>query len=165
VTLKPILAAITAILATCACGQDRLSGVNQRGDHAMGFDHDKTTHHFRLYADGGVIEVTAKDPLNTSSVSQIRKHLGHIATSFAAGHFDMPMFIHDRIPPGVPDLQRLRDRIQYKLQEIPAGAHVRITTSDEQARRAIHDFLRFQIKDHQTGDPLDVGQVSYLRAD
>lgn len=150
--MKPILAATTAVLIACAFGQDRLPGVNQRGDHAMGFAHDKTTHHFRLYPDGGAIEVSAKDPLDTASRSQIRKHLGHIATSFAAGHFDMPMFIHDQIPPGVPDLQRLRDRIKYTVQDTATGARVRITTPDEQALRAIHDFLRFQIKDHQTGD-------------
>jgi len=154
--MKPMLAAMTAVLATCACGQDRLGDVNRRGDHAMGFDHDKTTHHFRLYPDGGAIEVSAKDPLDTSSRAQIRKHLGHIATSFAAGHFDMPMFIHDRIPPGVPDLQRLRDRIRYTVQDTAGGARVRITTADEQARRAIHDFLRFQIRDHQTGDTTEV---------
>ena len=31
-------------------------GVEQRGDEVMGFSHEKTTHHFRLYADGGAIE-------------------------------------------------------------------------------------------------------------
>jgi hypothetical protein len=32
--------------------------VEKHGDEAMGFPHDKTTHHFRLYSDGGAIEVT-----------------------------------------------------------------------------------------------------------
>jgi hypothetical protein len=27
--------------------------MNERGDHVMGFDHTKTTHHFRLLSDGG----------------------------------------------------------------------------------------------------------------
>ncbi|HVR25985.1 MAG TPA: hypothetical protein VMU26_22015 [Candidatus Polarisedimenticolia bacterium] len=31
--------------------------VEKQGDEAMGFPYDKTTHHFRLYADGG-LEVT-----------------------------------------------------------------------------------------------------------
>jgi len=30
-----------------------------RGDQAMGFPHDATTHHFRLMSNGGVIEVIA----------------------------------------------------------------------------------------------------------
>jgi len=32
--------------------------VEKHGDQAMGFSHDKTTHHFRLYSDGGAIEVS-----------------------------------------------------------------------------------------------------------
>ena len=35
--------------------------VNKRGDEAMGFDHMKTTHHFLLRPDGGVIQVEAND--------------------------------------------------------------------------------------------------------
>jgi hypothetical protein len=35
--------------------------VEKHGDEAMGFPHDKTTHHFRLYSDGGAIEVTVND--------------------------------------------------------------------------------------------------------
>jgi hypothetical protein len=30
-------------------------GMMQRGDHVMGFSHDKTTHHFELFKDGGEI--------------------------------------------------------------------------------------------------------------
>ncbi|SPE25161.1 conserved exported hypothetical protein [Candidatus Sulfopaludibacter sp. SbA3] len=41
--------------------------MNNRGDRVMGFSHEKTTHHFRLYADGGAIEVTANDPRDTAS--------------------------------------------------------------------------------------------------
>jgi len=32
--------------------------VESHGDQAMGFPHDKTTHHFRMMSDGGTIEVT-----------------------------------------------------------------------------------------------------------
>ena len=35
--------------------------VEKHGDEAMGFPHDRTTHHFRLYSDGGAIEVTVDD--------------------------------------------------------------------------------------------------------
>src|SRR5690348_4660769 len=57
----------------------RVEGMNERGDRAMGFSHDKTTHHFRLTTDGGVIEVTANDMSDVASVEQIRSHLNHIA--------------------------------------------------------------------------------------
>jgi hypothetical protein len=132
--------------------------MNERGDHVMGFDHTKTTHHFRLLADGGSIEVTANSAQDTESRDQIRMHLGHIAKMFAAGNFNAPMLIHDQTPPGVPTMQKLKSDIQYKFEETDQGARIRISTSSQEALPAIQDFLRFQIKEHKTGDSLDVGQ-------
>ena len=131
-------------------------GVNERGDHVMGFSHDKTTHHFRLYADGGAIEVTANAPEDTASRDQIRTHLTHIAQMFAAGDFNAPMLIHDRVPPGVPKMKRIKEEISYQYSEMERGGVVRITTKNPEALGAVHQFLRFQISDHQTGDSLQV---------
>ena len=39
--------------------QEHLAEVNRRGAQAMGFSQTKTTHHFRLKADGGAIEIRA----------------------------------------------------------------------------------------------------------
>ena len=122
----------------------------------MGFSHQKTTHHFRLTRDGGMIEVTANDKQDTASQDQIRQHLSHIAQMFSAGNFDAPMFIHDRTPPGVPVMQRLKEEIKYKYEKIERGGRVRITTKNAEAIDAIHQFLRFQIEDHQTGDPVEI---------
>lgn len=132
---------------------DHHDGVNRRGDHVMGFSHEKTTHHFRLAADGGAIEVTANDAADTTSRDEIRKHLGHIAKMFAAGNFKAPMLIHDLVPPGVTVLQERRDKVEYLFEEIDGGARVRIRTADKTALSAVHEFLRFQITDHHTGDP------------
>jgi hypothetical protein len=66
------------------------------------------------------------------------------------------MFIHDTTPPGVPTMIRLRDQIHYKFEQTPQGAIIRITTTNREARQAVHDFLRFQISDHKTGDSPDV---------
>jgi hypothetical protein len=129
-------------------------GVTKRGDHAMGFSHEKTTHHFRLSPDGGAIEVTSNDASDTASREEIRNHLTHIATMFAAGNFDLPMFIHDKVPPGVPVMKRLKAQIDYKFEAIDNGARVNIVTANPQGVKAVHAFLRFQIKDHHTGDPL-----------
>ena len=85
----------------------------------MGFSHDKTTHHFRLFADGGVIEVTANDLKDTESRDQIRMHLSHIARMFAEGNFQAPMIIHDRVPPGVPTLQRLKAQVSCVWRNVP----------------------------------------------
>lgn len=58
---------------------DHHQAVNQRGDQVMGFSHDKTKHHFRLYSDGGAIEVETIDPNDTDSRDQIRSHWRHIS--------------------------------------------------------------------------------------
>jgi hypothetical protein len=42
--------------------------------------------------------------------------------------------------------------IEWKFEETPNGGRVRITTKDTEALAAIHEFLRFQIEDHRTGD-------------
>jgi hypothetical protein len=134
-------------------------GVVQRGDEVMGFSHEKTTHHFILYGNGGAIEVEANDARDTSSRDQIRSHLGHIVTMFAAGDFSAPMLIHAQNPPGTETMKRLREVIQYRLETTEKGARVRITTKDPDALRAVHEFLRFQISDHQTGDSTEVTKV------
>ena len=61
------LAAPLAAQTTPTPGHDHHAAVNERGDHVMGFDHEKTTHHFRLTKSGGVIEVSANDPKDTDS--------------------------------------------------------------------------------------------------
>jgi hypothetical protein len=124
----------------------------KRGDQAMGFSHEKTTHHFRLFKDGGAIEVAANDPKDTASRDEIRQHLSHIAQMFAAGNFNVPMLIHGTTPPGVPTMKDLRDQIHYVFQETDSGGRVRINTANPQALEAVHAFLRFQIEEHETGD-------------
>ena len=134
--------------------------VNQHGDHVMGFSHEKTTHHFRLYADGGAIEVTANDPHDTETRDRIRVHLSHIAGMFAAGDFEAPMLIHSQAPPGVPVLQKLKKEVSYRFETLDRGGRVRIATKNAEALKAIHEFLRFQIAGHQTGDPTGGERIS-----
>lgn len=132
------------------------AAVEKHGDEAMGFPHDKATHHFRLDADGGAIEVTANDSSDTANIQAIHAHMTHIAKLFSNGDFSIPMFVHDEVPPGVPVMKEKRKEISYVFQDLPAGARVRIRTANPEALRAIHDFLRFQIEDHHTGDATTV---------
>jgi len=137
-------------------GSMNMEEMNKRGDHVMGFDHLKTSHHFRLLSDGGAIEIIANSADDIESRDQIRMHLGHIAKMFAEGNFNAPMLIHDQTPPGVPVMQSLKGEITYKFGEIERGATVRISTNNPEALKAIYAFLRFQIKEHKTGDPVEV---------
>jgi hypothetical protein len=164
------LAVLTTALLLCFCQDypaskakaqdcpmhDAHAQMSERGEHAMGFSQTATAHHFLLKPDGGVIQVEVNDPKDTSSRDSIRTHLGHIAEMFADGDFNIPMFVHDTIPPGVPEMKRLQRRIHYTFEETPYGGQVVISSSDKAALLAVHQFLRFQIEEHKTGDPKEI---------
>ena len=163
--MRTCLLALTVTLSATACFAQQAehqhdpknhdkhqSEVNERGDKAMGFSHKKNTHRFRLLTDGGAIEVRANRADDKESLQQIRKHLREIAEAFPAGEFDAPFSTHGKIPPGVPAMKRLGKEINYEFDEIEGGGRVRLSTNNADALRAIHDFMRFQIEDHQTGD-------------
>jgi hypothetical protein len=132
------------------------AAVDRRGDHAMGFSHERTLHHFSLTRSGGTISAECKDPKDVASRAAIVRHFHHIAIAFKNGHFEMPMFVHDRVPPGVPEMKRLARDIEYAVEEMPAGARIVVTTRNAEALTAIHQFLKFQIEDHRTGDSVEV---------
>jgi hypothetical protein len=131
------------------------AALNERGERAMGFSQTATVHHFLLKPDGGVIQVEVKDASDASNRDLVRRHLSHVARAFAAGDFDTPALVHARVPPGTDALRRLKSEITYAYEETEAGARVRISTKNAEALAAVHAFLRFQIEDHRTGDPLN----------
>jgi hypothetical protein len=137
-------------------GSGPSAAINERGEKGMGFSQTATTHHFLIKSDGGVIQVEVNDPTDTTDRDNIRKHLTHIVQAFRDGDFDIPMFVHDTVPPGVAEMKRLREKIGYSFEETSAGGRVVIATADQQALAAIHKFVRFQIAEHKTGDPTQV---------
>ena len=144
--------------STAASGDDhaeRHAEMEKRGDQGMGFSQSRTTHHFLLKRDGGSIEVEANDSSDQASRDQIRQHLARIAQMFADGNFETPMFVHAETPPGVTTMKRLKSEIKYEFEKTERGGRVRIQTSNAEALAAIHEFLSFQIREHQTGDPLE----------
>lgn len=126
--------------------------MKQRGNQAMGFDQDKTTHHFVLTATGGLIQVEVNDPTDLTSRDLIRTHLREISSEFGNGVFDKPFETHAEVPPGVPTMQRLKASITYSFETTATGGLVRIVTANPDALHAVHDFLRYQIKEHATGE-------------
>jgi len=158
-----VLAGFSTALGARLCAQTtptpvpgHHAAVDERGDHVMGFDHEKTTHHFRLTKTGGVIEVSANDPKDTESRDAIQQHMGHIVKMFSEGDFNAPMLIHGQVPPGVPEMRTMLKLITWTPVNTPGGANIVITSKDSAAIAAIHRFLVFQIEDHQTGDPRTV---------
>jgi hypothetical protein len=132
------------------------AAMNARGEKAMGFSQTETTHHFRLLPEGGYVQVQANSADDSSNRDHIRMHLQMQAKKFAAGDFGAPELTHDRVPPGVPEMQKLKLAISYQYEEIERGGRLRITSKDASAVAAIHQFLKFQIEDHKTGDSTEV---------
>ena len=155
-----ILLMILALMgdpATCPMhAKHTATAVDQRGDEVMGFSHEKTRHTFRLLPDGGAIEVRANDASDLESVKAIRAHLTEIAGDFARGDFAKPQEIHAREPEGVATMKALGKRVGFAYEEIESGGRVRITTAEPEGVEAAHQFLRFQVDDHHTGDPKKV---------
>jgi len=148
-----IPATLALLLTATLSAQD--PHLKHRGAAAMGFDQDKTAHHFLLFDDGGAIDVSVKDASDTTNRDAIRAHLPHIAEMFGAGNFEAPMFVHDtRTVPGVAALAAMKSSLKYTYSETPRGGRVDIVSTNAEAVKAVHQFLRFQITDHKTGDPL-----------
>jgi hypothetical protein len=125
-----------------------------RGALAMGVDQEKTTHHFLLTADGGIIEVGVSEPADVANRDAIRSHLKDIAGEFARGDFTRPFATHNEVPPGVKTMQQRVGSITFGYEDTASGGRVVIRTADRRARMAIHEFLRYQIREHATADPL-----------
>lgn len=161
--------ALVAVLIACAPGvaaaQDHQgcpmakaahqAQVDHRHQHTTGVPTEGTRHHFLLAKDGGSIRLGVEDAGATDARDLIRGHLQAIARTFAAGDFSMPAAIHDLVPPGVETMKARRDAIRFVYSETPEGGVVTLSTDDPDARAAIHEFLRFQIHDHGTGDPTE----------
>lgn len=132
------------------------AAMQERGEKGMGFSQTATTHHFLLKPDGGVIQVEVNDSKDSTDLANIRTHLTHIAEAFTQGDFDIPMFVHGTLPPGVPEMKQLRSSIRYSFEETASGGRVVIRSDNADALSAIHKFLRFQIEEHKTGDPMEI---------
>ncbi|HET7440324.1 MAG TPA: hypothetical protein VFJ47_03410 [Terriglobales bacterium] len=132
--------------------QDQPNAKSEHQAHVMGFSQEKTSHHFELNQEGGVIEVRTNDIKDTESRDQVRGHFKHIVQMFSAGNFNDPMLVHEQEVPGTAAMSRLKRDIHWGFGEIPRGARISIVADNKEAVDAVHEFLRFQIADHHTGD-------------
>jgi hypothetical protein len=125
--------------------------VDHRHD-AFGMPHTASTHSFRMFADGGAIELRANSVDDAKAVEAIRMHLRQVAGEFNGADFSTPAFVHGHAPDGVASMARLHADISYQFEELPAGGRIRITTKSSAALTAVHDFLRFQVTEHRTAN-------------
>ena len=126
------------------------AALQQRGKMVMGVDQYSSMHRFDDLSDGGRIVLT-RSPDDTAGVRAIRAHLAEITRAFAAGDFGHTMTVHQRTLPGTAVMQERRAAITYRMDTLPGGGAVRITSRDSAAVRAIHEFLAAQRGDHHAG--------------
>jgi len=138
-----------AVRADGSAGHGR--EVDSRHD-TFGIPHTKSTHSFRLFADGGAIELRASDAADEATIAAIRTHLQEITPEFAKGDFSTPRFVHGYTPDGVAQLEQLRKDITYRYQQLDGGGRIRITTRSAEALAAVHAFLKFQVIEHRTAN-------------
>ena len=147
---------LTTLLLALAINvpQDAHKAMNDRGAHVMGFDQNKTAHHFLLFEDGGAIDIVVKDQGDVTNRDAIRSHLPHISMMFSEGNFEAPMLIHETANvPGIAALTARKATLRYRYVDTPAGGRVEIITTDPTTLQALYAFLRYQITEHRTGDP------------
>jgi hypothetical protein len=143
--------ALTVVLALVQ--HAHTPGMDARGKTAMGFDQARATHHFVITTAGGEIRITAHDSGDAKTVEEIRAHVRQIEKLFASGDFTKPEYIHGEMPPGAARMAELKGEIAYTYKEAPAGATLVIESAHAEAVAAVHEYFRYQIKEHRTGDP------------
>ncbi len=149
------IAAVLFILSLQAYAQqDQAAGVSKRAEMTGVSEH--AIHHFQLLKDGGTVTAEVKDPKDTAGRNQLRLHMAHMARTYAEGYFRGPEFIHAQTIPGVVEMKELKDEIRYQYQDTDSGGRITIVSHNEKAIAAVHDFLRFEIKNHRTGDSTEV---------
>ena len=124
--------------------------MQQRGGMAMGVDQYTSVHKFDVTPDGGRIQLQ-RDTNDSLGVAQIRAHMKLIQHAFEAGDFSTPAFVHARDMPGTAVMTKKRSAINYAYADLPLGGEVRITSSDQEAIKAIHDFMLAQRAEHHAG--------------
>ena len=116
VSVLALIAGSLAIGSPIGAQQDPHAQMNARGAMVMGFDQDKTTHHFYLYQDGGAIDISVDDAADLKNRDAIRSHLPHIAMMFGQGDFEAPMLVHDtKAVPGTDAMAKAKDKITYTM--------------------------------------------------
>jgi hypothetical protein len=127
---------------------NRQTEVAARGAEVMPFDLEKTQHVFIQQPDGGVQQVIARDPSDTGQIALIRQHLQEEADRFRRGDFADPASIHGSSMPGLADLRASAGRIDVAYNELPGGAQIQYTTSDQKLVMALHHWFDAQTSDH-----------------
>jgi hypothetical protein len=156
--LPQIYAAIVAGIAISYAGVPALADasssasahkamVDDRSEHVMPFDLNRTMHIFRPSSDGGVQTVRVHDG-DPKQIALVRSHLRKEALAFARGDFADPAEIHGKTMPGLAQLRAGAHKIVVTYAPTSNGASIRYKTADPTLIAAVHRWFAAQISDH-----------------
>ena len=140
---------LLAVGCSRPAGDKAFTALQSRGQAVMGVDQYTSAHVFEDLPDGGRIVLDRADPADTTDIATIRRHMRDIAAAFRAGDFAQPFQVHAHQVPGTEAMAARRAALTYAVLNRPRGAEVRITASDQETIRAVHEFLAFQRSDHR----------------
>lgn len=126
----------------------RQAYIHTRGTMVMPFDLSKTTHSFRQTAEGGIQQITVKDPRDKDQIALIQTHLKKEADLFAQGNFSDPSTLHGGNMPGLSVLEQSKGKIQVAYTDLPDGAQLTYITDDPKIIDAVHMWFMAQLQDH-----------------
>jgi hypothetical protein len=157
------LIVVIAVLASLAAAQaaptpDPEQEMNSRFSKAVGVPLDKFILHYYLVKNGGVVELAAKDPSDTSTIEAIQKYLQGQKELWEKGKETVVTDIHGKFPEPAATMKKLRNEITFYMAKTDAGGVLRMFSINDQARVAIQDYMKFEISEHKTGDSPTVDQ-------
>jgi hypothetical protein len=127
---------------------NRQETVHNMGSSVMPFDLSQTTHIFEMTENGGIQQVIAKDPNDSTQIALIQQHIQHEVMLFNAGNFSDPTSLHGDEMPGIKELTVGAKHLDIEYAALPNGAQITLITQDLSLITAIHRWFGAQLSDH-----------------
>src|ERR1700730_4637583 len=140
--MKILLAGMVVILTLWSDAMRAQSTAHSSPADA-GFIRSKIMPHFHLLSDSGAIEFVAIDSLDDAARNSLRAYASAVSAEVARSNFDAPLFSEHGAPPNIQALKERKNAFTCQVEELSGGVRIRITSSDQETRQALHDFLRF----------------------
>ncbi len=132
-----------------SASNSNISGMLERGNIAMGFNHNKISHQFIPTPAGGIIRILALDSGDNKTIAQIKSHTRDIQNEFAEGNFTKPFFIHAQNVPGTNFMNQKKELIEYRINDMKNGSSLILISKDKELTKAINQFMTFQSGEHK----------------
>ena len=123
------------------------------------YDRHRVVHHFYLYPDGGMMTLTVSDPSDAETRKAVRAFVQRVSQLMVMGDLAR---LREQFGDAVPGLDRIAEARRRKAtitvhSSTPGeGSQIVFSAMDPEALQGLHEFLRFQITDLNTGDSPEV---------